>query len=204
MRRRSAARREAHPRSRGENSVTYRPCRLGCRLIPAHAGKTIAPLSSGPCERAHPRSRGENRSVTSRSPSTRGSSPLTRGKPVELLLRGARHGLIPAHAGKTSACQRLPAASRAHPRSRGENCKRPSTRSSTVGSSPLTRGKLLSSFCVGDGGGLIPAHAGKTEADRCPVVQSWAHPRSRGENAGHDTPAAHGGGSSPLTRGKPA
>ena len=110
--------------------------------------------------------------------------------------------LIPAHAGKTSACQRLPAASRAHPRSRGENCKRPSTRSSTVGSSPLTRGKLLSSFCVGDGGGLIPAHAGKTEADRCPVVQSWAHPRSRGENLLLVLPSGSIQGSSPLTRGK--
>ena len=202
LRRRSAARREAHPRSRGENSVTYRPCRLGCRLIPAHAGKTIAPLSSGPCERAHPRSRGENVPSWIDSPMIWGSSPLTRGK-QPLTGGGVLAGrLIPAHAGKTSACQRLPAASRAHPRSRGENCKRPSTRSSTVGSSPLTRGKLLSSFCVGDGGGLIPAHAGKTEADRCPVVQSWAHPRSRGENLLLVLPSGSIQGSSPLTRGK--
>ena len=70
------------------------------------------------------------------------------------------------------------------------------------GSSPLTRGKLLSSFCVGDGGGLIPAHAGKTEADRCPVVQSWAHPRSRGENLLLVLPSGSIQGSSPLTRGK--
>ena len=131
-----------------------------------------------------------------------GSSPLTRGKLCGKDGPPARERLIPAHAGKTSACQRLPAASRAHPRSRGENCKRPSTRSSTVGSSPLTRGKLLSSFCVGDGGGLIPAHAGKTEADRCPVVQSWAHPRSRGENLLLVLPSGSIQGSSPLTRGK--
>ena len=71
-----------------------------------------------------------------------------------------------------------------------------------MGSSPLTRGKLLSSFCVGDGGGLIPAHAGKTEADRCPVVQSWAHPRSRGENLLLVLPSGSIQGSSPLTRGK--
>ena len=131
-----------------------------------------------------------------------GSSPLTRGKLCGKDGPPARERLIPAHAGKTSACQRLPAASRAHPRSRGENCKRPSTRSSPVGSSPLTRGKLLSSFCVGDGGGLIPAHAGKTEADRCPVVQSWAHPRSRGENLLLVLPSGSIQGSSPLTRGK--
>ena len=30
-----------------------------------------------------------------------GSSPLTRGKLLEVLLHGALNGLIPAHAGKT-------------------------------------------------------------------------------------------------------
>ena len=33
---------------------------------------------------------------------------------------------------------------------------------------------------------------------------TWAHPRSRGENAYRDSPARHGSGSSPLTRGKPS
>ena len=30
-----------------------------------------------------------------------GSSPLTRGKLLEVLLHGALNGLVPAHAGKT-------------------------------------------------------------------------------------------------------
>ena len=52
--------------------------------------------------------------------------------------------------------------------------------------------------------GLIPAHAGKTQAARHPRVSAAAHPRSRGENhrGGHsDVDVA---GSSPLTRGKHA
>ena len=116
-----ASRPRAHPRSRGENlSVSPRPARpsgsspltrgkrspsylsdwlLG--LIPAHAGKT-KPRSSptAPCT-AHPRSRGENRRPGHANSSTRGSSPLTRGKPDERRGHALGAGLIPAHAGKT-------------------------------------------------------------------------------------------------------
>ena len=111
----------AHPRSRGENSRSHlRVCaqagsspltrgkhdaRLAGEilegLIPAHAGKTARMGTTRVRRRAHPRSRGENRSVTSRSPSTRGSSPLTRGKPLRVRQAREREGLIPAHAGKT-------------------------------------------------------------------------------------------------------
>ena len=92
----------AHPRSRGENwqlsesrsavsgsSPLTRGKRsvvggdlVGDRLIPAHAGKTVAAwLACAACA-AHPRSRGEN---VQRPPTCRG-----------------RGGLIPAHAGKTA------------------------------------------------------------------------------------------------------
>ena len=74
--------RRAHPRSRGENgrgrSPTWRwsgssPLTRGKRvhdqcgqsmlgLIPAHAGKTYAPVLEGSRGPAHPRSRGENTS----------------------------------------------------------------------------------------------------------------------------------------------
>ena len=50
---------------------------------------------------------------------------------------------------------------------------------------------------------LIPAHAGKTP-DRVPQTQPpRAHPRSRGENLVPAGRMVIGGGSSPLTRGKP-
>ena len=51
--------------------------------------------------------------------------------------------------------------------------------------------------------GLIPAHAGKTERAGDARHDHAAHPRSRGENAGVNSPILHASGSSPLTRGKP-
>ena len=91
---------EAHPRSRGENTLPSwppTPCEgsspltrgkrvavfyglLLSGLIPAHAGKTSRATSITNTAAAHPRSRGENVCTTrSRCPKL-GSSPLTRGK----------------------------------------------------------------------------------------------------------------------------
>ena len=93
--------RGAHPRSRGENATHpdevmnalgsspltrgKLPRRLRSRgrdrLIPAHAGKTLArPRRLYAC-RAHPRSRGENQDGPRQPQTVPGSSPLTRGKP---------------------------------------------------------------------------------------------------------------------------
>ena len=92
----------AHPRSRGENlpaswSMLVPPGsspltrgkrgwrRKGLdvrRLIPAHAGKTRSTPAPGTGTRAHPRSRGENYKSRRYRRCARGSSPLTRGKPL--------------------------------------------------------------------------------------------------------------------------
>ena len=72
------------------------------------------------------------------------------------------------------------------------------------GSSPLTRGKLFESTEHGVVVGLIPAHAGKTATLLPKGATRTAHPRSRGENLPVGLRAALHGGSSPLTRGKPA
>ena len=74
-----------------------------------------------------------------------------------------------------------------------------------MGSSPLTRGKREQ----GTGNReppprLIPAHAGKTHSSLSEHTQHQAHPRSRGENLGRVGSDRGDGGSSPLTRGKPA
>ena len=71
-----------------------------------------------------------------------------------------------------------------------------------LGSSPLTRGKLAIYVDVIDDEGLIPAHAGKTPRANTPRPASWAHPRSRGENATVRLIRTVTAGSSPLTRGK--
>ena len=172
----------AHPRSRGENLPVLHPSmtvdgsspltrgkpqrrrgrQRGHRLIPAHAGKTSLPSRWRRPARAHPRSRGENMNARFTSRATCGSSPLTRGKLLLVVISASHFGLIPAHAGKTRGGRRLRVPVAAHPRSRGEN-KLPRGRSrACIGSSPLTRGKLLLVVISASHFGLIPAHAGKT------------------------------------------
>ena len=133
-------------------------------LIPAHAGKTCSSLMIVIGFPAHPRSRGENQDENIINLSKQGSSPLTRGKPGILRRNYRRHGLIPAHAGKTLSLRAWPRLCAAHPRSRGENWFADAARGVSEGSSPLTRGKPLKGWVREADNGLIPAHAGKTMA----------------------------------------
>ena len=114
----------AHPRSRGENEMPRGRVHTGPgsspltrgkrgaearppggrRLIPAHAGKTSRVRRYTPPPLAHPRSRGENIEAFVSVPASEGSSPLTRGKHKPGGQRLTIHRLIPAHAGKTTAC----------------------------------------------------------------------------------------------------
>ncbi len=174
----------AHPRSRGENVCTqaYKRNHAGSSpltrgklrtmvspasasgLIPAHAGKTSGRRQTIRRRRAHPRSRGENCERCVQPPQGSGSSPLTRGKPrvwTEVLIC---LGLIPAHAGKTSGSKGGAGGHGAHPRSRGENGNIVTKPITGRGSSPLTRGKRQSPSQTLPYLGLIPAHAGKTNA----------------------------------------
>ena len=172
------------------------------RLIPAHAGKTSSLGSAAFRPRAHPRSRGENPLSSADLAWPSGSSPLTRGKRGAALRVPRHRGLIPAHAGKTGSRPRRPARSTAHPRSRGENRRGPPGKARTLGSSPLTRGKLSETVREIIVTGLIPAHAGKTYWAKPVQRPCWAHPRSRGENGKVAPPGTPRSGSSPLTRGK--
>ena len=131
-----------------------------------------------------------------------GSSPLTRGKQLELIAKLEFTRLIPAHAGKTHCKDSCRWCAAAHPRSRGEN---PSSRlcdQRIVGSSPLTRGKLHAGCRFLEKRRLIPAHAGKTPRRTARPPSRPAHPRSRGENSLTASPLVSFRGSSPLTRGK--
>ena len=153
--------------------------------------------------RAHPRSRGENAESGALGRCRVGSSPLTRGKPVNPCVALRTHGLIPAHAGKTQGDPPQMMSTGAHPRSRGENEVRRRPAQPHVGSSPLTRGKRTRRPRPRVARGLIPAHAGKTGSASPSQTQGWAHPRSRGENVPRYDVLVNESGSSPLTRGKP-
>ena len=91
------------PLTRGKLTLTI-PVSCVIGLIPAHAGKTDPRPRRLQGFPAHPRSRGENPWHSTTSYSSGGSSPLTRGKRRADRPHGARRGLIPAHAGKTSGC----------------------------------------------------------------------------------------------------
>ena len=150
----------------------------------------------------YPRSRGENTLRTNDLPAVYGSSPLTRGKLWNLVDEYGNRGLIPAHAGKTTCPRTTVVSGGAHPRSRGENASAARHWASSVGSSPLTRGKL----CRGNGPRssrrLIPAHAGKTILTVAGAIFAQAHPRSRGENRSGGGVAAAFGGLIPAHAGK--
>ena len=183
---------------RGENRFTL----AGLRLIPTHAGKTLRsdPLSLPVW--AHPHSRGENLNPVDAVSLHSGSSPLTRGKHGRGGGRAARVRLIPTHAGKTTIIRAIKRLEEAHPHSRGENPGSLGTGIVGAGSSPLTRGKLLESRAFDVLSGLIPTHAGKTEAEQLVLLCFGAHPHSRGENWAIRPVRASCWGSSPLTRGK--
>ena len=159
------------------------------RLIPAHAGKTLAVGCQPVRLWAHPRSRGENNRERHTRSNCAGSSPLTRGKPVQLPRILEEAGLIPAHAGKTPTRARIVTWRWAHPRSRGENDGAALPEWVLEGSSPLTRGKRLAVVVQEQRQGLIPAHAGKTACPPCRMSRRTAHPRSRGENGQRATQA---------------
>mgnify|MGYP001017367640 CR=1 FL=1 len=215
--------RQAHPRSRGENSSSPsltclptgsspltrgKPRRgrhfdLDPGLIPAHAGKTYEAHALAIQTGAHPRSRGENLRVMRGLDVLSGSSPLTRGKLRAPSSEHVFRGLIPAHAGKTMRVTVWVPLGAAHPRSRGENGGPARDGGAAQGSSPLTRGKPDERRGHALGAGLIPAHAGKTRGGRIWWRRNRAHPRSRGENGGAYLSLAAHVGSSPLTRGKP-
>ena len=158
--------------------------------------------SKHPSTWAHPRSRGENGEADREARGGPGSSPLTRGKRPHVHVRVLDHGLIPAHAGKTSLSSSRRCINEAHPRSRGENGDRLLKGFGFFGSSPLTRGKLRQLGGRHVGGRLIPAHAGKTSIPANFKVSAKAHPRSRGENDPLTARLLAQMGSSPLTRGK--
>ncbi len=128
---------------------------------PPHAGKTGRTTATKLPSGAHPRSHRENEKCTVKgvrqmgsSPLTRGkniaplpnlgamgSSPLTRGQLLDLATGTRDRGLIPAHAGKTTCCQRAKPLEWAHPRSREDNIFIVTPWGQGEGSSLLTRGK---------------------------------------------------------------
>ena len=188
------------PLTRGAPHVHDSPAHT-TRLIPAHAGSTKPSIMPPHRDGAHPRSRGEHDKVYGSVGAWEGSSPLTRGARRLRPDLSCGEGLIPAHAGSTAWSRVLAVWCRAHPRSRGEHGLPCVQVDKAAGSSPLTRGALLSCLALQGLPRLIPAHAGSTSTPIFLPIAGRAHPRSRGEHQPLPTPINHTPGSSPLTRG---
>ena len=87
--------------------------------IPAHAGEPRHARLVSRRGWAYPRSRGGTHFISAAKKMGQGLSPLTRGNRIEIFLKVAGHGPIPAHAGEPVAYSARAAAFRAYPRSRG-------------------------------------------------------------------------------------
>ena len=192
-----------HPRSRGEHLDVYRSGRVLVGIIPAHAGSTIFLPASRPEPEDHPRSRGEHLFSLLQALQPLGSSPLTRGARRSRRDCQGVPGIIPAHAGSTSAYRHHCPMRRDHPRSRGEHYNAQLNKSLNAGSSPLTRGARGIETEIPSTEGIIPAHAGSTNGESHIPRPSRDHPRSRGEHGSVSELCINVVGSSPLMRGAP-
>ena len=197
------------PLSRGIQSPNRQP-QYRRRIIPALAGNTFRGAADWDRCTDHPRSRGEycglaagGIPISGSSPLSRGilarrmargsqgrikrrgrgvgSSPLSRGIRGCGATRGSTPGIIPALAGNTAIASIRSCSASDHPRSRGEYRPFAMRVEQHRGSSPLSRGILVSRKAFGTASRIIPALAGNTETQTgCETVAS-DHPRSRGE-----------------------
>ena len=168
------------PRVRGSRDLPgwsrFRP-----RSIPACAGKPT-PAARPPSTRTvHPRVCGEAWWTSSNSSRPRGPSPRVRGSPGPMRADLARHGSIPACAGKPRRCGGRTGASRVHPRVCGEASRCAMHRSSRTGPSPRVRGSPRDDLARRRARGSIPACAGKPSSTRPRRSRSRVHPRVCGE-----------------------
>mgnify|MGYP001156494844 CR=1 FL=1 len=192
---------QAHPRSPGADRRSYGSDVGYGGLIPARAGRTRPKTTGGCWTGAHPRSRGADDARTMLLSGFTGSSPLARGGRATRQQGQRRPRLIPARAGRTPTPRTRTTSSTAHPRSRGADVIVPGAYDGVLGSSPLARGGPLHTAHHRDGYRLIPARAGRTPAGSTGSSPCRAHPRSRGADSSHASPARVRPGSSPLARG---
>ena len=138
----------------------------------------------------------------SRSASSWGLSPHTRGKRTVTNYTATFAGPIPAYAGETSCHVPIKLFFWAYPRIRGGNQPLAEVLQSQKGLSPHTRGKRSIQRAAVDAIGPIPAYAGETSSrHRCGSGRR-AYPRIRGGNAKGIPRPMLPVGLSPHTRGK--
>ncbi len=170
-------------------------------LIPAGAGRTVAPGLPCRVAGAHPRWRGADPQLGFGTNVEAGSSPLARGGHRRRPRLVPEPGLIPAGAGRTLIAELRPRRRRAHPRWRGADQRKIRRKHRVTGSSPLARGGPAPRQPPCMAPGLIPAGAGRTSTMTRTCTPSRAHPRWRGADRRRRLTSVMNAGSSPLARG---
>ena len=151
-------------------------------IIPAHAGNTNELVNFLGIDKDHPRTCGEHISFFVVSGKVLGSSPHMRGTPKRWPLTGIGDGIIPAHAGNTCLKSLRRLATGDHPRTCGEHAALNVEALAAAGSSPHMRGTLGRPCDLFLAAGIIPAHAGNTDASFHGLSNIWDHPRTCGEH----------------------
>ena len=192
--------RGSSPHARGPRIRCTGP-RLRSGIIPACAGSTGWTGLVAARHKVHPRIRGVHPGIDEVKDDSQGSSPHTRGPPIDAGPTGDALGFIPAYAGSTKRRRQNFKPGKVHPRIRGVHHGHSRLRAIYRGSSPHTRGPLPGIFCAHAVGRFIPAYAGSTSRVEGSRAVQEVHPRIRGV---HTTSAAHDAGaqgSSPHARG---
>ena len=152
------------------------------RIIPAYAGSTGSSDPGGLRRGDHPRIRGEHGAEEALDRDASGSSPHTRGARTDEWVDAGPARIIPAYAGSTRTSRGPCAASRDHPRIRGEHGSTARMSGFRVGSSPHTRGARHPPPVPALLRRIIPAYAGSTSRSLRRRPARWDHPRIRGEH----------------------
>ena len=172
------------------------------RSIPAHAGETLQRQAKSHRLKVDPRSRGGDAWHPVWRHTSRGRSPLTRGRPVVMPLSFHSSRSIPAHAGETVILQSALDFHEVDPRSRGGDQVAHLMGAKLKGRSPLTRGRHPGTAHPGTAHRSIPAHAGETSYALSRGNARWVDPRSRGGDSHIRACCSLSTGRSPLTRGR--
>ena len=151
------------------------------RITPAYAGKSGAKNVGNRPSKDHPRLCGEKLILLHRQKSPAGSPPPMRGKGRLRQRRQHHRRITPAYAGKSfhdflQKCQKWD-----HPRLCGEKTKSRCRFSSSKGSPPPMRGKVLQQSDRKPHSGITPAYAGKSVRSQALPDAVRDHPRLCGE-----------------------
>ena len=111
------------PRARGTR-ISAEQIRVTSRFIPAGAGNTLLQGLVVGAHAVHPRGRGEHMASSSKSCTSRGSSPRARGTRRKRARHILHQRFIPAGAGNTRTARAESGCVPVHPRGRGEHAIR--------------------------------------------------------------------------------